>query len=391
MAERRAAALRRQLVGELERRGVIRSKAVRAAFLWVPRELFVPEAASRSGLEAVYRDEAIPTKFAANGAPISSSSQPAIMAEMLERLALEPGMRVLEIGAGTGYNAALLSQLVGERGRVETVDIDAETAARARRALRAGGYRARVVVADGRESLAAGAPFDRIIVTASSECVPYAWCEQLVEGGIVEVPLRVREAAGAHVIASLQKSGRELRSVSIVCGGFMPLRGSGEDGLPKSMRSLTVTDLTGDAPRPVRELSGASLTRLTPAAKRRLLAVSLEDPRRRSLGIRAAADALILYLSTALPIREVVSVLPEWGVGVVSRDGRSLAYVVGWATTQRRTITALAAHGSNTAEQRLAAAIQAWDKLGRPGPDRLQVEVAYQGTRASLRTRWQPT
>jgi len=158
MAERRAAALRRQLVGELERRGVIRSKAVRAAFLWVPRELFVPEAASRSGLEAVYRDEAIPTKFAANGAPISSSSQPAIMAEMLERLALEPGMRVLEIGAGTGYNAALLSQLVGERGRVETVDIDAETAARARRALRAGGYRARVVVADGRESLAAGAP-----------------------------------------------------------------------------------------------------------------------------------------------------------------------------------------------------------------------------------------
>jgi protein-L-isoaspartate(D-aspartate) O-methyltransferase len=248
-----------------------------------------------------------------------------------------------------------------------------------------------VVVADGREGVADGSPFDRIIVTASSDSVPYAWFEQLLEGGIVEVPLRVREAAGAHVIASLQKNGRVLRAVSIVCSGFMPLRGSGEDGLPKSMRSLTVTDLTGDAPRPVRQLAGASLTRLTPAAKRRLLAVSLEDARRRSLGIRAAADALILYLSTTLPLREVVSVAPEWGVGLISRDGRSLAYVAGWATTQRKTITALAAHGTNTAEQRLATAIQAWDELGRPGPARLQVEVTYDETQPSLRTRWRST
>ena len=390
MTEPRAATLRRRLVGELEGRGVIRSEAVRAPFLSVPRELFVPEAASRTGLEAVYRDEAIPTKFAANGAPTSSSSQPAIMAEMLERLAIEPGMRVLEIGAGTGYNAALLSKMVGERGRVETIDVDAETAARARRALRAGGYRARVVVADGREGHAAGAPFDRIIVTASSDIVPYAWFDQLVEGGIVEVPLRVREAAGAHVIASLQKNESRLRSVSVVCGGFMPLRGSDETGLPRSMRSLTITDLTGDAPRPVRQVAGAALTRLTAAAKRRLLAVSLEEPRRRRLGIRATADALILYLSTTLPLREVVSVQPEWGVGLISRDGRSLAYVVGLFAPQRKRITAIAAQGTNTAERRLAAAIQAWDELGRPGPDRLQVEVAYQGTRPSLRTVWRP-
>ena len=358
---------------------------MRAAFLSVPRELFVPEAASRAGLEAVYRDEAIPTKFAANGAPISSSSQPAIMAEMLERLDLEPGMRVLEIGAGTGYNAALLSRLVGERGRVATVDIDAQVAGGARRALEAGGYRARVVVADGRGGLADGAPFDRIIVTASSDVVPYAWFEQLVEGGIVEVPLRVREAAGAHVIASLQKNGAGLDSVSIVCGGFMPLRSVDEVGLPDSMRSLTVTDLTGDAPRPIRQLSGASLIRLTPAAKRRLLAISLEEPRRRPLGIRAAADALILYLSTSLPHREVVSVLPEWGVGLITRDGRSLAYIVGRAATR---ITALAAHGTNTSERRLAAAIRAWEELGRPRPEHLQLEVTYQGTQPRLRSQW---
>jgi protein-L-isoaspartate(D-aspartate) O-methyltransferase len=385
VAERRAATLRRRLVDELQQRGLIRSDAVRAAFLSVPRELFVPDAASGAGLEAVYRDQAIPTKFAANGAPLSSSSQPAIMAEMLEQLGLQPGMRVLEIGAGTGYNAALLSQLVGEGGRVATVDIDGEVAGAARRALKAGGYRARVVVSDGRAGFADGAPFDRIIVTASSDVVPYPWFEQLVEGGIVEVPLRVREAAGAHVIASLQKNGASLHSVSIVCGGFMPLRAGDEVGLPDSMRSLTVTDLTGDAPRTVRQLSGASLIRLSAAAKRRLLAVSLEEPRRRPLGIRAAADALILYLSTSLPHHEAVSVLPDWGVGLISRDGRSLAYVVGRAAT---TITALTTHGTNTSERRLAAAIRAWNELGRPRPEHLQLEVTYQARQPRLRSQW---
>jgi protein-L-isoaspartate(D-aspartate) O-methyltransferase len=90
--------LRRQLVGELERRELIRSERVRDAFLAVPRELFVPGFAAREGLEAVYRDEAIPTKHGEHGVPLSSSSQPAIMALMLEQLELEEGMRVLEVG-----------------------------------------------------------------------------------------------------------------------------------------------------------------------------------------------------------------------------------------------------------------------------------------------------
>lgn len=390
VADRRALTLRRRLVRELEGRGVIRTAAVRTAFRAVPRELFVPDAVSKSGLEAVYRDEAIPTKFADNGVPISSSSQPAIMAEMLDRLALEPGMRVLEIGAGTGYNAALLSQLVGATGRVDTIDIDADIARRARRALRAGGYRVRVLVGDGRGAVAGRAQYDRIIVTASSDTVPYAWFEQLVDSGLVEVPLRLREAAGAHVIASLQKSGHGFRSVSIVCGGFMPLRNGGELRLPWSMRSVTVTDLTGDAPQPVRQLSGAALVRLSPAAKRRLLMVSLKDPRRRSLGMRANAEALVLYLSTALPVNGAVTVLPEWGVGLISRDGRSLAYVSGRASNNRRTISSLAAHGSAEAERQLAAAIRTWDELGRPGPEQLIVEVAYDGTLPRLRSRWLP-
>ena len=97
----------------------------------MPRHLFLP------GVEPgkSYADEAIPTKWQPDGRAISSSSQPAVMAVMLEQLCVEAGQRVLEIGAGTGYNAALLSHLVGEAGAVTTVDIDEDLVEQASRHL----------------------------------------------------------------------------------------------------------------------------------------------------------------------------------------------------------------------------------------------------------------
>ena len=94
--------LRAALVSELRKGGTIRTVAVASAFSEVPRELFIPEVAAEGGLEKVYRDEAHVTKKDSRGMALSSSSQPAMMAEMLELLELEPGHRVLEIGAGTG-------------------------------------------------------------------------------------------------------------------------------------------------------------------------------------------------------------------------------------------------------------------------------------------------
>src|SRR5215472_15851255 len=114
--------LRRGLVDDLERRNLVRTPAVREAFLRIPRERFVPELAAERGLEAIYKDEALVTKQE-QGLAVSSSSQPAIMAEMLERLEVAPGQHVLEIGAGTGYNAALLAELAGG---VVTLDVDEE-------------------------------------------------------------------------------------------------------------------------------------------------------------------------------------------------------------------------------------------------------------------------
>lgn len=108
------------LVDKLIRDGNLTDPRVEAAFRAVPRHLFLPDLT----LEEAYRDDAIPTKRLPDGEVVSSSSQPAIMAIMLEQLALEPGQRVLEIGAGTGYNAALIAFILGETGQVIAIDID---------------------------------------------------------------------------------------------------------------------------------------------------------------------------------------------------------------------------------------------------------------------------
>jgi protein-L-isoaspartate(D-aspartate) O-methyltransferase len=141
---------RQKLVRHLDSVSGIRSPAVREAFLEVPRETFLPDIAERFGVGAVYRDEAFPTKTDLHGDAISSSSQPGIMASMLEELRVSPGHRVLEIGSGTGYNAALLSVLVGPKGHVTSVELDPELATRARRAVRAADRRASIVVGNGR-------------------------------------------------------------------------------------------------------------------------------------------------------------------------------------------------------------------------------------------------
>ena len=177
--------LRQQLVEKLRADGVLRDPAVARALRTVPRHLFVPDVP----LEHAYSDNAIPT-HEEDGLPISSASQPAIVAIMLQQLRVEPGMRVLEIGAGTGYNAALLAELVGPSGEVTTVDIGEEIAAEARERLACAGYpRATVIVADGAAGWPPNAPYDRIELTVGASDITPAWYEQLRDGGLMTLPL----------------------------------------------------------------------------------------------------------------------------------------------------------------------------------------------------------
>jgi protein-L-isoaspartate(D-aspartate) O-methyltransferase len=120
--------------------------------------------------------------------PTSSSSALDTMAHMLELLDAHAGMNVLEVGAGTGYNAALIAQQVAP-GRVTTVEIDEEVAEHARGALGRTGLPVTVIAGDGTFGHPGGAPYDRVMCTASAFRVPYAWVEQCRPGGKIVLPL----------------------------------------------------------------------------------------------------------------------------------------------------------------------------------------------------------
>jgi protein-L-isoaspartate(D-aspartate) O-methyltransferase len=198
----------------------IHTPAVEAAFRAVPRHLFLPAVA----LDTVYADEAIPTKRL-GGKTVSSSSQPAIMAIMLEQLDVHRGHRVLEIGAGTGYNAALMAHIVGDRGHVVTVDIDDDLVADAREQLAAAGFeRVHVVCSDGGLGYPAGAPYDRIILTVGAWDIAPAWQEQLKPDGRLVLPLIIRGNVQESV--AFEHAGGHLASVSVHACGFVPLRGT---------------------------------------------------------------------------------------------------------------------------------------------------------------------
>ena len=133
--------------------------------------------------EVVYQDRAFVTKVNQKQMACSSSTQPSLMAAMLEALDLFPGVRVLEIGTGTGYNAALLSEIVGLSGSVMSIDVDADLVLLARERLTEAGYtNIQVVQADALADLPAGL-FDRLILTGGYPTVLPSWTATLIDGG----------------------------------------------------------------------------------------------------------------------------------------------------------------------------------------------------------------
>ena len=212
--------LRARMIATLRERGILRGGEIERAFTEVPRHLFLPGVP----LEKVYSGDVIPTKHDANGAPISSSSEVAVMVCMIEMLELHSGQRVLEIGAGTGYNAAILATLAGAHGSVTTVELDAAFADEAREHLAAARFaRVRVVTADGWDGDPGRGSFDRVILTASARDVSPPWIEQLVDDGRLVLPLATEP--GPQILVAFRKDGDDLVSTSTRAGGFMPLRG----------------------------------------------------------------------------------------------------------------------------------------------------------------------
>lgn len=168
-----------RLVENLEREGIIKSEKVKRAFLRVPRYKFVLERYK----EYAHVDEPLPIPA---GQTISAPHMVAIMLELAE---LKEGMNVLEVGAGSGWNAALIYEVV--RQDVYTIERIPELAEFAKRNLERAGYKNKVhvIVGDGTKGFPPKAPYDRIIVTAGAPKVPEPLIEQLKVGGKILIPV----------------------------------------------------------------------------------------------------------------------------------------------------------------------------------------------------------
>ncbi|QWQ42295.1 methyltransferase domain-containing protein [Streptomyces sp. YPW6] len=201
------------LASALMEKGALKSDWL-PAFNAVPRHLFLPDMIwpGRAGMNrqddrvirteepevwwsAVYRDAPITTQWD-DGAytgpgkgkvPSSSNSMPTMVFSMLDALNVEPGHKVLEIGTGTGWNAALLSHRVGAEN-VVTVEVDEASARDARGRLKAAGFEPLTVVGDGAEGYADAGPYHRVIATCSIGSLPRQWIAQTKPGGLIVAP-----------------------------------------------------------------------------------------------------------------------------------------------------------------------------------------------------------
>ncbi|MBS0248863.1 MAG: protein-L-isoaspartate(D-aspartate) O-methyltransferase [Proteobacteria bacterium] len=196
----------------LRQRGIV-DQAVLRAMEQVPRAAFVPSGA----LAEAQADLALPI---ACGQTIS---QPYVVAYMTERLALKPHHRVLEVGTGSGYQAAVLSKLARE---VISIERFRTLADQARERLKAGGYdNIEVIYGDGMAGCPDRAPFDRIIVTAAAEEAPAALIEQLADGGIMIMP-RGPHNGPQHIVKLTKRQtpdGSAVDEERLIAVRFVPL------------------------------------------------------------------------------------------------------------------------------------------------------------------------
>ncbi|MGQ0779300.1 MAG: methyltransferase domain-containing protein [Pseudonocardiales bacterium] len=250
------------LADELESQGHLTDPKWRAAIEGVPRHVFVPrfydddqilvDSANPEQydrwLDAVYSNSYLVTQRTQLPDtdidwPTSSSSMPSLMVGMLEALSVADEHRVLEIGTGTGYNAALMSHRLGA-DNVTSIDLDPGLVTDARKRLAGIGYRPHLVAGDGAAGVAKQAPYDSIIATCAVTTIPPAWITQVVTGGAILADVR-GEVCGALILLWKTSPNAVTGRVLTRPGSFMWLRSRVDNPLRNGGRYTTVFNLDG--------------------------------------------------------------------------------------------------------------------------------------------------
>ena len=205
---------RMMMVRRLVESGIIRSDRVARAMETVERHLFLPQ----NMVDQAYLDTPLQI---GEGQTISAPHMVAMMAEGLD---LKPGLKVLEVGGGSGYHAAVMAELVKPDGKVFSMERIPSLAESARRNLEAAGYGGSVeaIVGDGTRGLAERSPFDRISIAAAAPYVPEPLKQQLAEGGMMLIPVGGR---WYQELMLVQRKGERFVEEKISGCVFVPLIG----------------------------------------------------------------------------------------------------------------------------------------------------------------------
>ncbi|MEU8954869.1 methyltransferase, FxLD system [Streptomyces sp. NPDC048518] len=363
--------LRETLAQRLFDSGHLRSKAAIDAFRSTDRHTFLPGV----GLANAYKEDAVPIKHDEHGEMISCISAPSIVATQLEQLGAQPGHKVLEAGAATGYNAALLGKIVSPGGRVWTLDVDKDLVAGASKHLaEAGVGNATAVMADGAAGLPEHAPYDRIQFTVGAGDVPVKILDQLAPGGRLVLPMRIRGSISRSF--AFERDGETWKTVSCEMATFIPLRKGVCDDV------YTLVPMAGEGNVRLETFSEQDVDRDA------LRTVLDQQQTKLYTGVKFRAGSawewLYLYLACVLP--NGLSRLPGqrpgftphfgWG-SMAALDGVSLAYLTireGEDEQGRYWEIGVIGHGEGGAAlaERVVDEIRAWDATGgndAPEPD----------------------
>jgi len=290
----------------------------------------------------------------------SSNSQPSYVLFLLHLLSLEQGQAVLEIGSGSGWLAAIMAHLVGPEGRVVGIELLPDLAAQSRADLEALSFgNVTVITGDGTHGHAAGAPYDRAIITAATWDVPTVLLDQVAEGGRVLVPVELRGDDGCDVTV-LQRQGSVLVAERSVPGWFVPLQGGGQDRRADALASPPASEATGrhSLPLGIGGDNGAA-----PAARLFRAFLGRTEP-----GFVVTAPGANAGWRPWLATSPAEMAVPPFGLA--EADGSVALWQAG----------ELVSYSGSTAAARLARAYARWAALGLPGAGAFRLEVRKAGT-----------